>query len=141
MQIKTILYMWYAKSWIGSEPEKFSYCCCRFLSETFLFCSLVNQKIMYGQSSAIFSSISSFPRASLERTFFVELFVSVLIFNYCSAVVYIGFRGWGGGSRQAWGGYFFTLEKAKISHFFKLENFQKMLKNQWKFYNFFKIYM
>ena len=47
----------------------------------------------------------------------------------------------GGGSRQAWGGYFFTLEKSKISHFFKLENFQKMFKNQWKFYNFLKMYM
>ena len=33
-----------------------------------------------------------------------------------------------------------AIEKSKISHFFKLENFQKMLKNQWKFYNFLKIF-
>ena len=35
----------------------------------------------------------------------------------------------GGGSREH-GGVLFSLEKSKISHFFKLENFQKMLKNQ-----------
>ena len=52
------------------------------------------------------------------------------------AVVYTGFRGWGGGVPPA----FFTLEKSKILHFFKLENFQKMLKNQWKFYKCLKIY-
>ena len=45
------------------------------------------------------------------------------------SVVYTGFRGWGG-VPAGLGGYFFTLEKSKISHFFKLENFQKMLKNQ-----------
>ena len=32
----------------------------------------------------------------------------------------------------------FSLEKGKISRFLKLENFQKMLKKQWKFYNFLK---
>ena len=49
-----------------------------------------------------------------------------------------------GGSRQQWsrlGGVLFSLEKAKISRFCKLENFQKMLKKQWKFYSFLKIYM
>ena len=46
----------------------------------------------------------------------------------------------GGGVPGAWGGGIFSLEKSKISHFFKLENFQKMLKNQWKFYNFLKIF-
>ena len=44
-----------------------------------------------------------------------------------------------GGVPGAMGGYFLTLEKAKISRFFKLENFQKMLKNQWKNYTFLKI--
>ena len=33
----------------------------------------------------------------------------------------------------AMGGYFFTLEKSKISRLFKLENFQKMLKQSMKF--------
>ena len=37
-----------------------------------------------------------------------------------------------GGSREQWG-------KSIISHFFELEIFQKMLKKQWKFYNFLKI--
>ena len=37
-----------------------------------------------------------------------------------------------------WAGVLFSLEKSKISRFVKLENFQKMLKNQWKFYNFFE---
>ena len=46
----------------------------------------------------------------------------------------------GGGSREHGGGTF-SLEKSNISHFFKLENFQKMLKKQWKFYTFLKIYM
>ena len=37
-------------------------------------------------------------------------------------------------------GYFFTLEKSKFSRFFKLENFQKMFKNQLKISNFEKIF-
>ena len=36
-------------------------------------------------------------------------------------------------------GYFFTLKKSKISRFVKLENFQKLLKNQGKFIHFLKI--
>ena len=43
------------------------------------------------------------------------------------AVVYTGFRGWGGPASL---GVLFTLEKSKIFHFFKLEHFQEMLKNQ-----------
>ena len=35
-------------------------------------------------------------------------------------------------------GGFLTLEKSKISRFFKLENFQKNLKKQRKIYNFLK---
>ena len=42
----------------------------------------------------------------------------------------------GGGPWRNGGGDFFTLEKSKFSRFFKLENFQKMLKKQWKIYNF-----
>ena len=34
--------------------------------------------------------------------------------------------------------YLFTLEKQNIYRFFKLENFQKMLKNQWKINTFLK---
>ena len=49
------------------------------------------------------------------------------------SVVYTGFRGWGG-VPGAMGRYIFTLEKAQISRFFKLENFQK-IKKQWKCYN------
>ena len=37
-------------------------------------------------------------------------------------VVYTGFRGWGVSGEQ-WGGFFFTLEKSKISHFCKLSKF------------------
>ena len=37
------------------------------------------------------------------------------------------------------GEYLFTLEKSKISRFFKLEHFQKILKKQWKIYAFWKI--
>ena len=59
--------------------------------------------------------------------------------SYVEAVVYTGFRGWGR-VPGAMGGYFLTLEKSKISRFFKLENFQKMLKKQWKIYNFLKIF-
>ena len=44
-----------------------------------------------------------------------------------------------GSREQLGGGYFLTLEKSKMSSFFKLENLQKMLKNQWKNYNFWKI--
>ena len=51
------------------------------------------------------------------------------MFNIQS-VVYTGFRGWGGVPGGMGGGYFFTLEKSKISRIFKLENFQKMLKKQ-----------
>ena len=56
-----------------------------------------------------------------------------------NSVVYIGLCVWGG-VPGAWGGVLFSLEKSKISHIFKLENFQKLL-NQCKFYNFLKIYM
>ena len=52
-------------------------------------------------------------------------------------MVYTGYRGWWAVRRDL-GGFFFTLEKAKISNFFKLENFQNMLKNQRNFYNFFQ---
>ena len=44
------------------------------------------------------------------------------------------------GSPVTNGGYFLTLEKSKILRFFKLENFQKMLKKQRKNYNFLKIF-
>ena len=37
---------------------------------------------------------------------------------------------WGGGPGSMGKSKNFSLEKSKISHFFKLENFQKMLKNQ-----------
>ena len=56
-----------------------------------------------------------------------------------NSVVYIGLCVWGGGPGSM-GGVLFSLEKSKISHIFKLENFQKLL-NQCKFYNFLKIYM
>ena len=62
-----------------------------------------------------------------------------VIFQSCSSLYRISRMG--GGPGRLGEGYFFTLEKSKISHFLKLENFQKMLKNQWKFYNFLKIYM
>ena len=45
-------------------------------------------------------------------------------------VVYTGLSGLGGGPGSNGGGYLLTFEKAKISRFFKLENFQKMLKKQ-----------
>ena len=62
---------------------------------------------------------------------------------YSNSVVYTGFWAWGvpGAMVPLGGGGLFSLEKAKISRFFKLENFQKILKNQWKFYNFLKIFM
>ena len=58
--------------------------------------------------------------------------------NYRSSLYRISRMGWGLGSNG--GGYFLTLENAKISRFFKLENVQKMFKNQWKNYNFLKIF-
>ena len=54
------------------------------------------------------------------------------------AVVYTGFRGWGGGSQEQWG-YFFTLEKSKISRFFQTRKFSKYVKKSMKIYNFLKI--
>ena len=53
------------------------------------------------------------------------------------AVVFTGFCV-GGGGREQWGGSSFFIGEIKNFAFFKLENFQKMLKNQWKFYNFLK---
>ena len=47
------------------------------------------------------------------------------------SVVYTGFCVWGG-VPGAWGGVLFSLEKSKISHFFKLENFQKNVKKSMK---------
>ena len=55
-------------------------------------------------------------------------FLSEIYDRQCLAVVYTGFRGWGGSRQALGGGYFFTLGKSKISHFFKLDNFQKMFK-------------
>ena len=46
------------------------------------------------------------------------------------AVVYTGFRGWGGGPGSNGGGYVFTLEKSKIQRFFKLERFHKLKNNE-----------
>ena len=53
-------------------------------------------------------------------------------------VVYTWIRGWGIPGAMA-GGLLLTSEKAKIFRFLKLENFQKMLKSQWKIYNILKI--
>ena len=47
-------------------------------------------------------------------------------------VIYTGFCGWVGGPG--------SNGEIKNLAFFKLENFQKMLKKQWKFYNFLKIF-
>ena len=38
------------------------------------------------------------------------------------------------------GGVLFYIGEIKNSAFFKFENFQKMLKNQWKIYNFWKLF-
>ena len=46
----------------------------------------------------------------------------------------------GGGPGSNGGGELFYIGEVKISRFFKLENFQKMLKNLWKIYNFLKIF-
>ena len=54
------------------------------------------------------------------------------------SVVYLGFRGWGGGSREQWGGVFLTLEKAKFSRFSNLKIF-KNVKKSMKNYNYLKI--
>ena len=54
-------------------------------------------------------------------------------------VVYTGFRGWG--VQWAIGGWYsFTLEKPKISRFFKLETFQKCQKINENFFNSLKIF-
>ena len=52
--------------------------------------------------------------------------------TFIDSVVYTGFWAWGGprSNGSVWGGVLFSLEKAKISRFFTLENFQKMFKNQ-----------
>ena len=58
------------------------------------------------------------------------------------AVVYTGFWAWGGVPAAIvpfGGGVLFSLGKAKISRFCKLENFQKCFKNQWKNYKFLEI--
>ena len=48
-----------------------------------------------------------------------------------SAVVYTGFRGWGGVPGAMWGvGVLFPLEKSENFAFFKKENFQNMLNTQ-----------
>ena len=64
---------------------------------------------------------------------------ATLIKKLCNwyAVVYTGFCVCGG-VPGAWGGTFFIGEIKNFA-FFKLENFQKMLKNQWKIYNFLRI--
>ena len=65
-----------------------------------------------------------------------------LLLPYRFTVTLLGFSSlyrisrMGEGPGSNGGGDFFTLEKSKISRFFKLENFQKMLKKQWKIYNF-----
>ena len=74
----------------------------------------------------------------LERKFVITFIRQMLQGILESSSLYLISRM--GGSRAHWGGYFFTLEKAKISRFFKLENIQKMLKNQWNIYNFEKIF-
>ena len=51
-----------------------------------------------------------------------------------------GVQGAMGGSREQWGGVLFYIGEIKNFAFFKRENFQKMLRNQWKIYNFVKIF-
>ena len=69
---------------------------------------------------------------SSEQAWFLQ---DKLVFPGCQCypVVYTGFWAWGGGhgsNGPVWGGVLFSLEKAKISRFFKLEIFQKILKKQ-----------
>ena len=68
-------------------------------------------------------------------------FVNFLEVREDIPLVYTGFRGWrGGGSGRNGGGVLFYIEEIKKFDFFKLENVQKVLENQWKFYNFYKIF-
>ena len=50
-------------------------------------------------------------------------------------VVYTRFLRWGRGPGSN-GGYFFTLEKSKFSRFFKLEDFQNLIKSMKNLYFF-----
>ena len=53
------------------------------------------------------------------------------------SVVYTGFPGWGVPGAMGMGTFY--IGESQNFAFFKLENFQKMLKNQWKIYNFLTI--
>ena len=53
-----------------------------------------------------------------------------LIIEICKAVVYTGFRGWGGGPGSNGGGVLFYIGEIKNFAFYQTENFQKMFKNQ-----------
>ena len=55
-----------------------------------------------------------------------------------NSAVYTGFRGWG--YREQCGGVLFNIREIKNLPFFKLENFQKMIKKLMKNYSFWKVF-